>query len=210
MTEMTPDPGLVAIVSGIIKERTPHWDATPHVACATCDSANDLAAHIVAVIEPRVRAEQDMQIADMDESCDYWRQAYIDTGRERDAARAQSTAAQAEARVAESEVRVLAADLAAARAEVEFWKTQSQCNADMAAGFLAARDTARAEVAALHLLAQKESTEAFASGRREVLADLRAKVEMLRRTTEVMWDGEYVTLVQLPEVLALFEEVGHV
>jgi hypothetical protein len=77
---------------------------------------------------------------------------------ERDAARAQSAAAQAEARVAESEVRTLAADLAAARAEVA-----------------ALRD----EIAALQVLAQ-DVNEAFASGRRETLDYLRAKVEGLR------------------------------
>jgi hypothetical protein len=46
------------------------------------------------------------------------------------------------------------------------------------------RDAARAEVAALQVFAQ-DANEAFASGRREVLADLRAKVEGLR--DEAIW-----------------------
>lgn len=80
------------------------------------------------------------------------------------AARAARDAARAEARVAKSEIRILAAFLA----------------------------EARAEVAALQVLAQ-DANEAFAAGRREVLADLRAKAD------ECSTVGN---------VLALIEEAG--
>lgn len=66
----------------------------------------------------------------------------------------------------------------------------------------AERDAARAEVAALR------KQEWAAPYRREVLADLRAKVESVPRIAAVSrGTGAYVPCVQLSDVLALLDEV---
>ena len=70
----------------------------------------------------------------------------------------------------------------------------------------AERDAARSEVAALQVLAQ-DANEAFASGRREVLADLRAKVEATRDADRPYLGGYGLGWVDACDaVLALFDE----
>ena len=70
---------------------------------------------------------------------------------------------------------------------------------------------ARAEVAALHVLVQ-DASDAFAAGRREVLADLRAKVEGLHDSQHFPWLPKRGTTdcgCPVGAVLALIEEAQH-
>ena len=90
-----------------------------------------------------------------------------------------------------------------ARVEIAQWQT-------IANAIQTERDELIAEVAALQVFAQ-DGNEAFASGRREVLADLRAKVEALRDEADEMRgeddDPLYEAQVLAHDaVLALIEE----